>query len=154
MQTLRGIAVSHGVAIGPVLVIDRRGQRLPHRAIAAEAVADKLERPDWDLESAHREAEQAEDGDSIRVADPGNDQLEQVGRRPFLGQVQEQPLWIGKQPLVAGIVGHIGLSRVLVTMIQKYVTLRNLMTMPFLHESTQVIEFKLFMGFSGCWHGK
>ena len=60
MQTLRGIAVSPGVAIGPSLVINPRGQRLPHRAIAAEAVAAELERLDRGLESAYREAEQAE----------------------------------------------------------------------------------------------
>jgi phosphotransferase system enzyme I (PtsI) len=60
MQTLRGIAVSPGVAIGPVLVIDPRGQRLPQRAIAAEAVAAELDRLDRSLESAFREAEQAE----------------------------------------------------------------------------------------------
>jgi phosphotransferase system enzyme I (PtsI) len=60
MQTLRGIAVSPGVAIGPSLVIDPRGQRLPRRAIAAEAVAAELERLDRGLESAYRHAEQAE----------------------------------------------------------------------------------------------
>ena len=37
-QTLHGIAVSPGVAIGPPQVIDPRGLRLPPRAIAAEAV--------------------------------------------------------------------------------------------------------------------
>ena len=42
MQTLRGIAVSPGVAIGPPQVIDPRGLRLPHRAIAAEAVDAEL----------------------------------------------------------------------------------------------------------------
>ena len=60
MQTLRGIAVSPGVAIGPSLVIDPRGQRLPRRAIAAEAVDAELERLDRGLESAYRHAEQAE----------------------------------------------------------------------------------------------
>ncbi len=60
MQTLRGIAVSPGVAIGPSLVVDLRGQRLPQRAIAAEAVAAELERLDRGLESAYHEAEQAE----------------------------------------------------------------------------------------------
>jgi phosphotransferase system enzyme I (PtsI) len=62
MQTLRGIAVSPGVAIGSARVIDPRGQRLPQRAIAiaAEAVAAELERLDRGLESAFREAEQAE----------------------------------------------------------------------------------------------
>jgi phosphotransferase system enzyme I (PtsI) len=60
MQTLRGIAVSPGVAIGPSLVINPRGPRLPHRVIAAEAVPAELERLDRGLESAYREVEQAE----------------------------------------------------------------------------------------------
>jgi phosphoenolpyruvate-protein phosphotransferase (PTS system enzyme I) len=60
MQTLRGIAVSPGVAIGPALVLDPRGPRLPLRAIASEAVAAELERLDRSLESAHAEAELAE----------------------------------------------------------------------------------------------
>lgn len=60
MHTLRGIAVSSGVAIGPALVIDPRGPRLPHRAIAAEAVAAELERLDRGLSLARTEAEAAE----------------------------------------------------------------------------------------------
>src|SRR5512135_1027718 len=60
MQTLRGIAVSPGVAIGPALVLDPRGPRLPLRAIAAEAVSAELERLDRGLESALAEAELAE----------------------------------------------------------------------------------------------
>ena len=60
MQTLRGIAVSPGVAIGPPQVIDPRGLRLPHRAIAAEAVDDELRRLDRGLELARVEAEAAE----------------------------------------------------------------------------------------------
>ena len=60
MQTLRGIAVSPGIAIGPAMVIDPRGQRLPHRSIAAEAVAAELERLDRGLDSARGEAEAAE----------------------------------------------------------------------------------------------
>jgi phosphotransferase system enzyme I (PtsI) len=60
MQTLRGVAVSPGVAIGPPLVVDPRGQRLPHRAISAEAVASELERLELGLASAKGEAEAAE----------------------------------------------------------------------------------------------
>ena len=60
MQTLRGIAVSPGVAIGPPLVVDSRGARLPHRAIPPEAVAAELERLDRGLEAAYHEAGQAE----------------------------------------------------------------------------------------------
>ncbi|MCA1684536.1 MAG: phosphoenolpyruvate--protein phosphotransferase [Planctomycetia bacterium] len=60
MQTLRGIAVSPGVAIGPAMVIDPHGQRLPHRNITAEAVPEELERLDRGLGQARGEAEAAE----------------------------------------------------------------------------------------------
>lgn len=60
MQTLRGIAVSPGIAIGPPLVIDPRGQRLPHRAIPPEAIPAELERLDHGLEAARTEAGVAE----------------------------------------------------------------------------------------------
>lgn len=60
MQTLRGIAVSSGVAIGPAMVVVPRGQRLPHRNIAPEGVAAELERLDRGLERARVEAEAAE----------------------------------------------------------------------------------------------
>src|SRR5688572_29285624 len=60
MQTLHGIAVSPGVAIGPPQVIDPRGLRLPPRAIAPEAVEDELLRLDRGLELARVEAEAAE----------------------------------------------------------------------------------------------
>ena len=46
MQVLRGIAISPGIALGPVVVLDRRGLALPTRAIAAEAVSGELERLD------------------------------------------------------------------------------------------------------------
>ena len=60
MQILRGIAVSSGIAIGPAMVIDPHGQRLPHRNIAPESIADELERLDRGFLSARREAETAE----------------------------------------------------------------------------------------------
>ncbi len=60
MHTLRGIAVSSGIAIGPVQVIDPHGPRLPHRAIALENVASELERLDRGLETAYGEAQAAE----------------------------------------------------------------------------------------------
>jgi phosphotransferase system enzyme I (PtsI) len=60
METIRGIAVSPGIAIGPALVLDPRGQRLPLRAIASESVAAELERLDRGLETAHAEAALAE----------------------------------------------------------------------------------------------
>jgi len=60
MQTLRGIAVSPGVAIGRALVIDPRGLRLPARAIAADEVTAELARLDAGLEAARAEADLAE----------------------------------------------------------------------------------------------
>lgn len=60
MQTLRGIAVSPGVAIGPSMVVDPHGPRLPHRSITPDAVAAELERLDRGLGLARAEAEAAE----------------------------------------------------------------------------------------------
>src|SRR5262249_4419687 len=60
MQVLRGFAVSPGIAIGPVLVRDARGMRLPPRGIAAGAVATERERLGRGLGAAGREAGQAE----------------------------------------------------------------------------------------------
>jgi phosphotransferase system enzyme I (PtsI) len=60
MQVLRGIAVSPGIAIGPVLVLDPRGMRLPPRQIPSGAVTAELARLDQGLDAAGREAEQAE----------------------------------------------------------------------------------------------
>jgi phosphotransferase system enzyme I (PtsI) len=60
MQTLRGIAVSPGVAIGPALVIDPSGRHLPPRAIDPAAVAAELDRLDTGLEAARIEAEVVE----------------------------------------------------------------------------------------------
>ena len=60
MQILRGQAVSPGIAIGPVVVLDPRGLRLPPRSIAAETIGAELERLDRGLEAAHRAAGQDE----------------------------------------------------------------------------------------------
>ena len=60
MHVLRGIAVSPGIAVGPIVVLDTRGIRLPPRKIAAEAVERELERLDEGLEVAGREAAEAE----------------------------------------------------------------------------------------------
>jgi phosphotransferase system enzyme I (PtsI) len=60
MQTLRGIAVSPGIATGPASVIDPRGQRLPYRNLPAAAVASELARLDRSFEMARAEAEAAE----------------------------------------------------------------------------------------------
>jgi phosphoenolpyruvate-protein phosphotransferase (PTS system enzyme I) len=56
MQVLRGLAVSPGIAIGPVVVLDSRGLRLPPRSIAIDAVPGELERLDLGFESARAEA--------------------------------------------------------------------------------------------------
>jgi phosphoenolpyruvate-protein phosphotransferase (PTS system enzyme I) len=59
MKVLRGLAVSPGIAIGPVVVVDRRGFRLPPRKIEPSAVAAELGRLDRGLEAAGHEAEVA-----------------------------------------------------------------------------------------------
>ena len=60
MLTLRGIAVSPGIAIGPLRVVDPRGARPTARAIAAGGVAAEFDRLDLALERARLEAEEAE----------------------------------------------------------------------------------------------
>lgn len=54
MQVLRGIAISPGIAMGPVVVLDRRGLALPTRLIAFDAVPEELARLARGLESAGR----------------------------------------------------------------------------------------------------
>ena len=44
MQTLQGIAVSPGVAIGEALVIDNEGFRIPRRFVMRDVVEDEVER--------------------------------------------------------------------------------------------------------------
>ena len=46
MQVLRGIAISPGIAVGPVVVLDSRGLRLPPRSISESVVTVELERLD------------------------------------------------------------------------------------------------------------
>ncbi len=60
MHTLRGIAVSPGIAIGPVMVIDPHGLRLPYRTVPVEGVEAELERLDHALGLARGEADAAE----------------------------------------------------------------------------------------------
>ena len=60
MLTLRGIAVSPGIAIGPLRVVDPRGHRSTPRAIAADAVDAEFDRLDQALRRAGLEAEAAE----------------------------------------------------------------------------------------------
>jgi phosphotransferase system enzyme I (PtsI) len=60
MKTLRGIAVSPGIAIGPVRVLDPRGLRPPPRAVSADCVSSEFDRLDRALASARVDAEAAE----------------------------------------------------------------------------------------------
>jgi len=61
MRILTGIAVSPGIAIGPVLVLDSKRLRLPRREIAPEDVEREIHRLDEALERARVDAEQAQD---------------------------------------------------------------------------------------------
>jgi phosphotransferase system enzyme I (PtsI) len=60
MHSLRGIAVSPGVAIGPALVPDSSGPRPLFHTVAEGGVADELDRLDRGLAEARAEAEAAE----------------------------------------------------------------------------------------------
>jgi phosphoenolpyruvate-protein phosphotransferase (PTS system enzyme I) len=60
MQILRGQAVSPGIAIGPVVVLDPRGVRLPPRSIGSGTIAAELERLDRGIAAAHSAAGQDE----------------------------------------------------------------------------------------------
>ena len=52
MQVLRGIAISPGIALGPVVVRDPRGLRLPPRSLAEAAVPAEWERLDRGIDAA------------------------------------------------------------------------------------------------------
>jgi len=60
MTTLRGIAVSPGIALGPALVVDPRGFRVSARLLDPAAVSAELERLHDALQAAQGEAEAAE----------------------------------------------------------------------------------------------
>jgi phosphotransferase system enzyme I (PtsI) len=57
MERLQGIAVSPGVAIGEVLVMDNEGFRIPRRFLPRDAVEDELERLNRAIEAATEEIE-------------------------------------------------------------------------------------------------
>ena len=44
MEIRRGIAVSPGIAIGPALVLDTEGVRIPHRTVPPEQIPSEIER--------------------------------------------------------------------------------------------------------------
>ncbi len=60
MQTLRGIAVSPGIAIGPLRVIDPRGNRPSARTNPPGTIEVEFDRLDRALDQARVEAEEAE----------------------------------------------------------------------------------------------
>mgnify|MGYP005842146467 CR=1 FL=1 len=55
MQTLQGIAVSPGVAIGEALIVDNEGFRIPHRFVAPDAVEGELERLEKAIDAVAQE---------------------------------------------------------------------------------------------------
>src|ERR1700685_10364 len=56
MEILRGIPVSHGVALGPALVLDSEGFRIPQQHIAADQVEGEIRRLRAALATAGEEA--------------------------------------------------------------------------------------------------
>lgn len=58
--TLKGIAVSPGIVIGPAVLIDPHAPRIAHRALAAGEVQSEVDRLGVGLEAARRAAEAAE----------------------------------------------------------------------------------------------
>jgi len=67
MLTLRGIAVSPGIAIGPLRVVDPRGHRPTPRAANVGSVAEEFDRLDLALRQAEAEAEAAEADARTRI---------------------------------------------------------------------------------------
>lgn len=68
MKVLKGVAVSSGIAIGPVVVLDQKGVRLPARSNAPFDQQAELDRLARSLESALAEANQAEAEARTRIA--------------------------------------------------------------------------------------
>ena len=67
MQTLQGIAVSPGVAIGEALIIDTERFRIPRRFVVRDVVDDELRRLDRAVESVAGHIEQNRDTVSKRL---------------------------------------------------------------------------------------
>jgi phosphotransferase system enzyme I (PtsI) len=61
MERLQGIAVSPGVAIGEVLVMDNEGFRIPRRFLSRDAVDDELDRLNQAIAAATAEIERKRD---------------------------------------------------------------------------------------------
>jgi phosphoenolpyruvate-protein phosphotransferase (PTS system enzyme I) len=60
MEILRGIPVSHGVALGPALILDAEGFRIPQRRIAAEQVESEIVRLHEALTASAAEARETQ----------------------------------------------------------------------------------------------
>ncbi|MFH1266207.1 MAG: phosphoenolpyruvate--protein phosphotransferase, partial [Planctomycetota bacterium] len=69
MRKLQGIAVSPGVAIGEVLVMDNEGFRIPRRFVSRDAVEDELERLDKAVTAAGEEIARSRDAVSEELGD-------------------------------------------------------------------------------------
>jgi len=69
MQTLQGIAVSPGVAIGEALVIDNEGFRIPRRFVMRDVVEDEVERLTKALDSVACEIASNRDAISEKLGD-------------------------------------------------------------------------------------
>ncbi|MFH1921106.1 MAG: phosphoenolpyruvate--protein phosphotransferase [Planctomycetota bacterium] len=69
MRKLQGIAVSPGVAIGEVLVMDNEGFRIPRRFVSRDAVEDELERLDKAITAAGEEIARSRDAVSEELGD-------------------------------------------------------------------------------------
>lgn len=61
MEIKRGIPVSPGVAIGPALVLDTEGFRIPNRVVAGNQLAEEVQRLRSALAAAGREARENQD---------------------------------------------------------------------------------------------
>jgi phosphotransferase system enzyme I (PtsI) len=68
MEVLKGVAVSSGIAIGPVVVLDQKGIRIPPRSTAPFDQQVELDRLARSLESARAEVNQAEAEARARIA--------------------------------------------------------------------------------------
>lgn len=67
MEILRGIPVSHGVALGPALVLDAEGFRIPQQRVPAEHVEAEILRLRAALSAAATEARATQDEMSERL---------------------------------------------------------------------------------------
>ena len=73
MEIRRGIAVSPGVAIGPALVLDTEGVRIPHRTVPPEQVPEESARLTQALSEAANNARDTRQRIAVRLGqDIGN----------------------------------------------------------------------------------